>query len=126
MQKRFLNLLIVSSTLFMIAIILGAFGAHVLRHKLSSEMLNAYTVGVRYQFYISSLLYIIAFIYKSTRCRGIFIAWLIALVSDILFSGSLYVLSLSGIKIIGFITPIGGVGLIISLLVLIIVLIKNK
>ena len=87
----------------------GAFGAHVLKDHLSNEMLEVFETAVRYQMYhaialvLSGILAIIRY-----HNRFVLIGWLF-ISGVILFSGSLYVLSLTGIKAFGIITPFGGV-----------------
>lgn len=101
-----------------LAVLLGAFGAHALKTILSPEMLTIYHTGVEYQFYHALGLLAIGTIglqypSKWIRLSGIFLVAGIAL-----FSGSLYVLSLSGIKVLGAITPIGGVSFVIGWILL--------
>jgi uncharacterized membrane protein YgdD (TMEM256/DUF423 family) len=91
-----------------IAVAAGAFGAHGLKNRLSSEMLAIFEVGVRYQMYHSFALLAVSWAYS--RWPGALVTtsgWLF-LIGIILFSGSLYALSFTGIKILGAITPFGG------------------
>jgi uncharacterized membrane protein YgdD (TMEM256/DUF423 family) len=86
----------------------GAFGAHGLKDRLSAEMLAVYEVGVRYQMYHAFAL--IAAAWAQTRWPGSLTSasgWLF-LAGTIIFSGSLYALSLTGQRWLGAITPIGG------------------
>ncbi len=86
----------------------GAFGAHALKSRLSAEMLAVFEVGVRYQMYHALALLAVA--WACTRWPGPFViasGWLF-LAGIVIFSGSLYVLSLSGVKWLGAITPLGG------------------
>ena len=102
----------------MIAIILGAFGAHALKKVLTPEQLISFETGVRYQMYQAFFLFFLATqndILEKTK-KTIFT--LITL-GTLFFSGSIYLLSTTGItginlKPIGFITPIGGVLLIVA------------
>ena len=115
MNKR---ILISAAILAIIAIILGAFGAHKLKELLSEESLNAFETGVRYQMYhVFLLLFLAVFseITESVKKK----VYLFAMVGIIFFSGSIYLLSTSSItsidfSSIGIITPIGGVLLIIA------------
>lgn len=89
----------------------GAFGAHALRRRLSADMLNVFEVGVRYQMYHAFALIIVA--WASTQWAGTLTTlsgWLFVL-GTLLFSGSLYLLSLTGIRWLGAITPLGGLAL---------------
>ncbi|MFQ3323639.1 MAG: uncharacterized membrane protein YgdD (TMEM256/DUF423 family) [Pseudomonadales bacterium] len=92
-----------------IGVALGAFGAHALKAILASDMLVVYRTGVDYQFFhtlalIAVVVLALKFPAVSTwQWSGVFF-----LIGIIIFSGSLYALALSGIKILGAITPIGG------------------
>ncbi len=92
-----------------ISVAAGAFGAHALKHALDADMLAVYHKAVDYQFFHSIGLIIIGALQKiSPRNRLTLAAW-IMLAGIIIFSGSLYVLSTTGIKWLGMITPVGGV-----------------
>jgi uncharacterized membrane protein YgdD (TMEM256/DUF423 family) len=92
-----------------ISVAAGAFGAHALKHALDADMLAVYHTAVDYQFFHSIGLIIIGALQKiSPRNRLTLAAW-IMLAGIIIFSGSLYVLSTTGIKWLGMITPVGGV-----------------
>ncbi|MGA9405655.1 MAG: DUF423 domain-containing protein [Bacteroidota bacterium] len=92
----------------------GAFGAHALKQRLSPEMLQIFEVGVRYQMYHAIALFIVAWALHSWNIAGAVISgwWFIA--GIVLFSGSLYVLALSGIKWLGAVTPLGGLSFLIG------------
>jgi uncharacterized membrane protein YgdD (TMEM256/DUF423 family) len=92
-----------------IGVAAGAFGAHSLRERLSTDMLTIFEVGVRYQMYHALAMLAVGWAY--TRWPGSLIVtggWLFIL-GTLLFSGSLYLLSLTGIRWLGAITPLGGV-----------------
>ncbi|MFV8269337.1 DUF423 domain-containing protein [Flavobacterium sp. GT2N3] len=101
-----------------IAIILGAFGAHALKKVLSIEQLSTFETGVRYQMYHALFLLFLGLmtqVPQSTK-KTIF---LLVLIGVILFSGSIYLLATNDLtsfnfKIIGFVTPIGGLLLILA------------
>ena len=125
------NLLILGCVLGMLAVILGAFGAHGLKEVLSEESLTSYETGVRYQFYHAFLALIVAnssFFTSKTKN----IVFYLILVGVVLFSGSIYLLStyaLTGVsfKSIAFITPVGGLLLILAWLLLFVNLLRmNK
>ena len=87
----------------------GAFGAHLLKPVLDSAMLSVFETAVRYQMYHALALCIVAWIGKAdARLPMAVVGWLFT-TGIVLFSGSLYVLSLSGIRWIGALTPLGGV-----------------
>ncbi len=105
----------ISSVLGGLAVILGAFGAHALKSKLSPEALNSFETAVHYQIYHVLLLFFINLnqhLGDSTKNR----ISLITFIGIVLFSGSIYVIHLLGIpaKSIWFITPLGGVFLIVA------------
>jgi len=96
----------------------GAFGAHALRGRLTPEMLGVFETGVRY--HLIHALGLLAVAWATTRWPGAATStagWLF-LAGILLFSGSLYGLSLSGLRSLGAITPIGGVAWIVGWLVL--------
>lgn len=92
-----------------LAVALGAFGAHALRRRLSSENIAIFQTGVQYQMYHSLAILAVALIrYWATPSTWMtYAAWCFVL-GIILFSGSLYLLSTTGKKAFGPITPIGG------------------
>lgn len=92
-----------------LSVALGAFAAHGLKGKLSDNMLANFQTGAQYQMYHSLALVIIAILVKvlGTSTLLTVAGWLFV-VGIVLFSGSLYALSLSGIRKLGAITPLGG------------------
>jgi uncharacterized membrane protein YgdD (TMEM256/DUF423 family) len=92
-----------------VGVALGAFGAHALKASLSAEMLMVYRTGVDYQFVHTLALMIVIVLALKFPAVGLWkLSGIFFLVGIIIFSGSLYTLALSGIKVIGAITPIGG------------------
>ena len=86
----------------------GAFGAHALKQRLPADLLNVFETGVRYQMYHAFGLLAVAF--ASDRWPSVnfnLVGWLF-LIGIVLFSGSLYALCLSGMRVLGAITPLGG------------------
>lgn len=89
----------------------GAFGSHALREKVSERSLEIFETGARYQMYHALALLLVALLLSRAESpQPILIAsgWLF-IIGIAIFSGSLYALSLTGIKGLGAITPIGGV-----------------
>jgi uncharacterized membrane protein YgdD (TMEM256/DUF423 family) len=89
----------------------GAFASHALRDQLTPRMLEVFETGIRYQMYHALALFGIVLLLQRTDVSS---AWLIVagwafVVGILIFSGSLYALSLSEVKILGAITPLGGV-----------------
>jgi uncharacterized membrane protein YgdD (TMEM256/DUF423 family) len=96
----------------LIAVAAGAFGAHSLRDRLSTDLLPVFETGVRYQMYHALALLFAA--WATSRWPGPLTAmagWLFV-AGTLIFSGSLYALSLSGLRWLGAITPLGGVAFI--------------
>lgn len=111
-----------------IAVMLGAFGAHGLKDKLSEKYLAIWETAVQYQmFHALGLLAIGILASSSILGTSSQLNWAgyLMLAGIIIFSGSLYVLSLTKIGVLGAITPIGGVLFIISWIMLIIAALKG-
>jgi len=87
---------------------LGAFGAHGLRGRLSPEMLAVFETGVRYHVYHAVALVATAALMGRLDGRLINAAGWLFTAGIVLFSGSLYVVALTGVSVFGAITPIGG------------------
>lgn len=109
-----------------LAVALGAFGAHALKARLTPEMLAIFETGVQYHFYHALGLLAVAFI--STKLpQSTMLHWSgwLMFAGIVIFSGSLYILSISGVKWLGAITPIGGVCFLASWALLAIAVIKG-
>jgi uncharacterized membrane protein YgdD (TMEM256/DUF423 family) len=91
-----------------IAVTAGAFGAHGLKTKISAEMLTIFEVGVRYHMYHALALFVVSWAYSRWPNSLVTTSGWLFIIGIILFSGSLYALSISGIRILGAITPFGG------------------
>ena len=87
---------------------LGAFGAHGLRGRLSPEMLAVFETGVRYHMYHALALVATAALMGRLDGRLINATGWLFTAGIVLFSGSLYVVALTGVSVFGAITPIGG------------------
>jgi uncharacterized membrane protein YgdD (TMEM256/DUF423 family) len=103
---------ILGSLSALIAVAAGAFGAHSLRSWLSADLLAVFETGARYQMYHALALLFVA--WAAARWPGTMttVAGWLFVVGTLLFSGSLYALSLSGLRWLGAITPLGGVAFI--------------
>jgi uncharacterized membrane protein YgdD (TMEM256/DUF423 family) len=115
MDKKIIS---TGAVLGMIAIILGAFGAHALKKVLSIEELSTFETGVRYQMYHALFLICIGIINELSQ-KTKKIIYNLVVFGVLLFSGSIYVLATNSLtsfdfKVIGFITPIGGLLLILA------------
>lgn len=106
-----------------LAVAFGAFGAHALKEKLSEKYLAIWETAVQYQMFHALALIAIG-ILMSSKLMGpvssLNTAGYLMLAGIILFSGSLYVLSLTGIGILGAITPIGGVAFLVGWIMIIV------
>jgi uncharacterized membrane protein YgdD (TMEM256/DUF423 family) len=100
--------LLVGAVAAFLGVALGAFGAHGLRARISPEMLAVFETGVRYQMYHALALVLTSVLMN--RMGG----WLVVtagwcfIAGIALFSGSLYALALTGVTVLGAITPLGG------------------
>jgi uncharacterized membrane protein YgdD (TMEM256/DUF423 family) len=90
----------------------GAFAAHGLKARLAPEALAVFETGARYQMYAA--LGLLAAAWAATRWSGAAATWggWLLLAGTVLFSGSLYLLALTGVRWLGAITPLGGVAFI--------------
>lgn len=108
------NILIKAGTLGCIAVLGGAFGAHALKEILSTEHLNSFQTGVRYQLIHAVVLLFLFFLINKFDSKQFKIAAKLIFWGVILFSGSIYILTIKKIvgyeflKFAGPITPIGG------------------
>ncbi|HEX9390634.1 MAG TPA: DUF423 domain-containing protein [Usitatibacteraceae bacterium] len=104
------RLLRVGAALALLGVLLGAFGAHALKNSLGAEMLAIYQTGVQYQLVHALGIVLVAILagaqpaWKHLMLAG----WLMA-AGVLLFSGSLYLLAITGVRILGAITPLGGI-----------------
>jgi uncharacterized membrane protein YgdD (TMEM256/DUF423 family) len=128
MNKR---IIIIASVFGMLAVILGAFGAHGLKGLITTAQLDTWETAVDYQFYHTLALLFLA-TFSRFRSRAINAASWFFTLGILLFSGSLYLLSLKEVlnitnaSLLGPITPIGGVFFILGWISLLIATVKNK
>lgn len=124
------KLLLLGTILGLLSVVLGAFGAHGLKALVSADAVQSYETGVRYQMYHALLLLVIgshSFVTQKSKT----IIFYLVLSGILLFSGSIYGLATNTLtafnfKSIAFVTPIGGLLLILSWLVLLINILKIK
>ncbi len=107
MERLFFTLAGISGGL---AVALGAFGAHGLRDRLTPDSLATFETGVRYEMYHALALLAVAWAVTRWANSGLPVAagWLFV-AGTVLFSGSLYLLALTGTRWLGAITPFGGI-----------------
>jgi uncharacterized membrane protein YgdD (TMEM256/DUF423 family) len=108
--------LAIASVLGGLSVIFGAFASHALKDKLSTRALEIWETGTKYQMYHALALILVAILLSrlTTQSLPLIVAGYAFIVGVFLFSGSLYALSLSGIKWLGAITPVGGVAFILG------------
>jgi uncharacterized membrane protein YgdD (TMEM256/DUF423 family) len=106
------TILMTASVLLAMAVAIGAFGAHGLKSHLSEAMLQTYKTGVEYHFYHALGLLLIGVLTISFPSELLKWSAIFLMVGIVLFSGSLYVLAITGIKWFGAITPLGGLSFI--------------
>ncbi|MCG7280036.1 DUF423 domain-containing protein [Chryseobacterium taklimakanense] len=122
--------LVIGAVYGVLSVILGAFGAHAFKKILSPEKLESFETGVRYQMYAAFFLLFVGYILKFETKSENWISWLMIL-GALLFSFSIYLLAFqdywgTNLKFLGPITPIGGLLMIVSWIMLIFYFVKAK
>jgi uncharacterized membrane protein YgdD (TMEM256/DUF423 family) len=108
-MKKWLFIAAVTGAL---AVLLAVFGEHALAGRLTPRSLITFANGTRYQMYHALAMGLAALAARGRAVRLAEIAALLFFIGILLFSGSLYGLALTGIRILGFMTPVGGLTLI--------------
>jgi uncharacterized membrane protein YgdD (TMEM256/DUF423 family) len=124
------KIILTGAFLGVLAIVLGAFGAHALKAVLSAEQLISFESGVRYQMYHAFFLFFVAS-RKELTLKALKVIYNLVLTGVLFFSGSIYLLTTKNVtsvdfKIIGFVTPIGGLLLIFAWIVLFVTIFKKN
>ncbi|MEO9226812.1 MAG: DUF423 domain-containing protein [Gemmatimonadaceae bacterium] len=103
-----------------LAVMFGAFGAHALKARVSPDMLNAYQVGSHYHFYHALGMLVVGLLatHLNNNEGALRLSGYLMLAGVVLFSGSLYLLAMTGVTWLGAITPIGGLAFIAAWVVL--------
>ena len=106
--------LVIASILGALSVVGDSFASHALKEQLSQELLDIFQIGVRLQMYHSLALLMVAFLLTigDSPQPLMVISGYAFIIGIAIFSGSLYALSLTGIKLLGAITPLGGVAFI--------------
>lgn len=115
-----MNWTAVGSVFLALAVALGAFGAHGLKDRLSEYAMTVYEKAVFYHFLHALGLLIVGLLARTGAVSGAGanrVGWLLS-VGIVIFSGSLYALAISGVRVLGAITPIGGIAFIAAWLML--------
>ncbi len=115
-QKMIKLFLFIGSTLAGLSVAGGAFGSHALKDKLSDRTLEIFETGTKYQMYHALALILVALLLtrQETVPMTMISAGYSFIAGILIFSGSLYALSLTGIKWLGAVAPIGGAAFLIG------------
>ena len=107
--------LLIGALAGVVGVTLGAFGAHGLRARLTPDLLAVFETGVRYHMYHALAILGVASVAERLQASRLVLAsgWLF-LAGIILFSGSLYLLAVTGVRVLGAITPFGGVAFLLG------------
>jgi len=124
-MERHILWIIIGSALAALAVAIGAFGAHGLKSRVSADDLIIFETGVRYQIYHSLALILLGLIGVNFQSNVVQLPAILFLVGIIIFSGTLYLIPLTGLRWLGAITPIGGTALILGWIMLIFNLIRS-
>jgi uncharacterized membrane protein YgdD (TMEM256/DUF423 family) len=100
---------VIGSLVALLGVAAGAFGAHGLKSRLTPDMLAVFETGVRYQLVHALALLAVAWACTRWPGRAASAAGFLFLIGIVVFSGSLYVLALTGVRSFGAVTPVGGV-----------------
>ena len=110
-----MKLYIITGSVFAaLAILFGAFGSHALKEKLTLEQLEIYDIATRYLMFHALGIFAIGILGYQVPSEILTLPLLLMVLGILIFSGSLYLISLTGYKKLGMVTPIGGLALIIS------------
>jgi uncharacterized membrane protein YgdD (TMEM256/DUF423 family) len=119
------TIIVTASILLAFAVAIGAFGAHGLKAHLSEAMLQTWKTGVEYHFYHALGLLLIGVLSVSKQSNLLNWSAIFLFAGIILFSGSLYILAITGIKWLGAITPLGGISFIVGWVLLAVAVFKG-
>ena len=98
----------IGSLLMFLGVALGAFGAHALKGKVDAYFLDVFKTGVLYHMVHALGLFAVAWLSTMSQDPKIFWAGILMITGIVLFSGSLYIICLTGIRAFGAVTPLGG------------------
>ena len=104
----------IGAVLLALAVAIGAFGAHALQGRLDAYSKGVYETGVMYHFFHALGLLVVSFLPRIGALSAPRVTWICALLlaGVVLFSGSLYALAISGVRMLGAVTPLGGLAFI--------------
>ena len=110
--------IIIASLFAALAILFGAFGSHALKERLSTQSLEVYDIATRYLMFHALGIFLIALLGFQLPKESLEIPVIMMIVGTSIFSGSLYLIAMLDFKKLGMVTPIGGLLLIVSWLLL--------
>ena len=110
--------IIIASSFAALAILFGAFGSHALKERLSAQSLEIYDIATRYLMFHALSIFLIALLGFQLPKESLEIPVTMMIVGISIFSGSLYLIAMLDLKKLGMVTPIGGLLLIVSWLLL--------
>jgi len=103
------------AVLALLGVGLGAFGAHALKARLAADMLAVYQTGVQYHLWHALGVVLIGILVQLLPgAKWLPVAGWLMVAGVVIFSGSLYALSLSGVRVLGAVTPLGGVAFLLA------------
>ena len=120
------NIIASAAALLILAVAVGAFGAHALETKIPDDLLAVYRTGVEYHFYHALgllLTGVIALLRPSSMIRW---SAILLVTGIVLFSGSLYIMAMTGMRWLGAVTPVGGLSFIGGWALLLLAFLKDK
>ena len=113
------TILLTATILGSISILIGAFGAHMIKdYLISVQKVGVFETAIKYQFYHVFFLLFLGLSYDKFDLRLIEYAFYLCVIGILFFSGSLYLLCLTGNSVFGMITPLGGLSLVFAWLCL--------
>lgn len=115
-----MNWVLIGSVFMALAVMLGAFGAHGLKDRLNEYSMTVYEKAVFYHFIHAIGILIVGVLARQgvvSATGGNRVGWLLS-IGIVIFSGSLYALAISGVRVLGAITPLGGIAFIAAWLLL--------
>lgn len=108
-MRSFFTIAAISGAL---AVLLGAFGAHLLKQRLVPDLIEIYKTGVQYQFYHTIALFVVALLGRNNPTKLLKWSGYLFITGMVIFSGMLYLLAITGIRSLGMVVPVGGVALV--------------
>lgn len=107
--------IVIGAIAMALGVVLGAFGAHGLKARLTPDLLAVYQTGVEYHLYHAlGLILVGILVVQFPHVSGLKVGGWLLLAGILVFSGSLYVLAITGVRWLGAITPIGGLAFIVG------------